>query len=52
MNFGRLTLGWQQGSSLVARLLAMRALWAWPDCNAYLTSWPDGESILTEWTEG
>jgi hypothetical protein len=26
MNFGRLTLGWQRGSSLVARLLAMRLL--------------------------
>ena len=26
MNFGRLTLGWRRGPSLVARLLAMRAL--------------------------
>jgi len=51
MNFGRLRLGLQRGSSLVARLLAMRALWAWPDGNAYLTAWPDGEAILSEWTE-
>lgn len=26
MNFGRMTFGWQRGSSLVARLLAARAL--------------------------
>ncbi len=52
MNFGGMRLGLQGDSSLVARLLAMRALWAWPDGNAYLTAWPDGETILTEWTEG
>ena len=26
MNFGRMGFGWRRGSSLVARLLAMRAL--------------------------
>lgn len=51
MNLGRVTIGWQRGSSLLVRLLAMRALWAWPDGNAYLTAWPDGEAILTEWAE-
>jgi hypothetical protein len=50
MNFGQLSLGWQAGSSLVARLLAMRALWVWPGGGAYLAAWPDGEAVLTEWT--
>ena len=35
MDFGQMTLGWQRGSSFVARLLAM----------------PDGEAVPTEWTE-
>jgi hypothetical protein len=51
MNFGRLTLGSQAGPSLVARLLAMRALWVWPGGGAYLAAWPDGEAVLTEWAE-
>jgi hypothetical protein len=51
MNFGQLSLGWQAGPSLVARLLAMRALWVWPGGDAYLAAWPDGEAVLTEWTE-
>ena len=50
MNFGQLSLSWQAGPSLVARLLAMRALWVWPGGGAYLAAWPDGEAVLTEWT--
>ena len=49
MGFGRMTIGWQRGSLLVARLLAMRALWDWPDGNAYLPAWPDGEAVVTKW---
>lgn len=41
MNFGRMTCGSRRGSSFVARLLVMRALWTWPDAG----------SVPTEWTE-
>ena len=37
MDFGQMTLGSQRGSSFVARLLAMRTLWA--------------GAVPTEWTE-
>ena len=41
MNFRQMTLGWQWELSFLARLLAMRAVWAWPA----------GDAVLTEWTE-
>jgi hypothetical protein len=41
MNFGEMTLGWQRGSSFVARLWAMSALWALPDAGAVPTEWTE-----------
>ena len=41
MSFGQMTLGWQPGSSFAARLLAVRALWAWRDPGAVPTGWTE-----------
>ena len=39
MSFGRMTLGWQQRPSFVARLLATPILWAGPDAGAVPAEW-------------
>jgi hypothetical protein len=39
MNFGQMTLGWLQGSSFAARLLAMPTLWTLPGVGAAPTEW-------------
>ena len=41
MNFRKMTLGWQRGSSFVARLLAKRALWAGPNAGAVPSEWTE-----------
>ena len=41
MSFGQMTLDWQRCSSFVARLLAVRALWAWPVAGAVPTEWTE-----------
>ena len=51
MNFRQMMLGWQRGTSVVAQLLAMRAIWAWLAGGSHLVDWPAGEAVLIEWTE-
>jgi len=52
MRFGGLGLGlWGGRRGLLARLLAAKVLWSWPDNDDYLAAWPDGDELLTEWSE-
>ena len=41
MDFGQMTLGWQWGSSFVARHFAMVSLWARPDAGAVPAEWTE-----------
>ena len=41
MNFRQMMLGWQWELSFLARLLAMRAVWAWPDTGAVPSEWTE-----------
>ena len=41
MDFEQMTIGRQGCASFVARLWAMRALWAWPDAGAVPSEWAE-----------
>ena len=41
MEFGQMTLGWQQSPSFVPRLLATPILWVGPDAGAGPTGWTE-----------